>query len=234
MSRTKHYLIINIFIILLLFLGFVGFFILELDVYFSIDVLNKNRLELTEFVKLNAYLSMFLFFIAYFIIVIFSVPCATFMTMAGGFLFGWFTGGVIAVFAATAGATCLFVFSRSLNIYFLENKAKPFLDKLQSGFQKNAFNYLLFLRIIPLFPFWLVNIAPAFLGMSTIAYIFATFFGIIPGTFIFALVGNGLTDIFRSGEQNHLVSIFEVKYLLLLFCIASLTIFPVIYRKYKK
>ena len=71
MSRTKHYLIINIFIILLLFLGFVGFFILELDVYFSIDVLNKNRLELTEFVKLNAYLSMFLFFIAYFIIVIF-------------------------------------------------------------------------------------------------------------------------------------------------------------------
>ena len=70
MSRTKHYLIINIFIILLLFLGFVGFFILELDVYFSIDVLNKNRLELTEFVKLNAYLSMFLFFIAYFIIYI--------------------------------------------------------------------------------------------------------------------------------------------------------------------
>ena len=66
MSRTKHYLIINIFIILLLFLGFVGFFMLELDVYFSIDVLNKNRLELTEFVKLNAYLSMFLFFIAYF------------------------------------------------------------------------------------------------------------------------------------------------------------------------
>lgn len=234
MSRTKHYLIINIFIIVLLFLGLVGFFVFEVDGYFSIDVLNKNRRELAEFVKLNSYLSKLVFFMVYFIIVLFSVPGAAFMTIAGGFLFGWLTGGVIAIFAATFGATCLFIIARSLQIVLLENKARPFLDKLKSGFQKNAFNYLLFLRIIPLFPFWLVNIAPAFLGVSTITYMIATFFGIIPGTFIFALIGNGLIDIWESGEQNHLESIFEVKYILLLSGVAVLTIIPVICRKYKK
>ena len=209
MSKTKHCLIIIIVITLLLLMGVVGFFVFELDAYLSIDFLNKNRLELKEFVEINTYLSKFVFFIAYFIIVLFSIPGATFMTIAGGFLFGWLTGGVIAVFAATFGATSLFIIARALKICLLENKARPFLDKLQSGFRKNAFNYLLFLRIIPLFPFWLVNIAPAFLGVSTITYMVATFFGIIPGTFIFASIGHGLIDIWESGEQNNLESIFE-------------------------
>ena len=154
--------------------------------------------------------------------------------MLEGFLFGWLTGGVIAVFAATFGATSLFIIARALKICLLENKVRPFLDKLQSGFRKNAFNYLLFLRIIPLFPFWLVNIAPAFLGVSTITYMVATFFGIIPGTFIFASIGHGLIDIWESGEQNNLESIFEEKYFLLLFGAAVFVIIPVIYRKYKK
>ena len=234
MSKTKHYLIIIIVIILLLLMGVVGFFVFELDAYLSIDFLNKNRLELKEFVEINTYLSKFVFFIAYFIIVLFSIPGATFMTIAGGFLFGWLTGGVIAVFAATFGATSLFIIARALKICLLENKVRPFLDKLQSGFRKNAFNYLLFLRIIPLFPFWLVNIAPAFLGVSTITYMVATFFGIIPGTFIFASIGHELIDIWESGEQNNLESIFEEKYFLLLFGAAVFVIIPVIYRKYKK
>ena len=234
MSKTKHYLIIIIVIILLLLMGVVGFFVFELDAYLSIDFLNRNRLELKEFVEINTYLSKFVFFIAYFIIVLFSIPGATFMTIAGGFLFGWLTGGVIAVFAATFGATSLFIIARALKICLLENKVRPFLDKLQSGFRKNAFNYLLFLRIIPLFPFWLVNIAPAFLGVSTITYMVATFFGIIPGTFIFASIGHGLIDIWESGEQNNLESIFEEKYFLLLFGAAVFAIIPVIYRKYKK
>ena len=117
------------------------------------------------------------------------------LTITGGFLFGWFVGGLATVFGATVGATLIFLIAKTSLGETLSAKAGPWMQKLSEGFQSDAMNYLLFLRLVPAFPFWLVNLAPALLGVSLSTFVIATFVGIIPGTFAFAFVGAGLDSV---------------------------------------
>jgi uncharacterized membrane protein YdjX (TVP38/TMEM64 family) len=165
------------------------------------------------------------------VVVAFSLPGGAVMTITGGFLFGWLGGGLIVIVGATVGATALFLIARTAIGGFLEAKAGPFLLKMEDGFRQNALSYLLVLRLIPIFPFWLVNLVPAFLGVSTTTYITATFFGIIPGTFVYASVGNGLGALFDAGDDPDLGIIFEPQFLAPLLGLAVLAIIPVVYKK---
>ncbi len=142
------------------------------------------------------------YIITYVVVVALSLPGATILTLMGGFVFGWAIAGPTTVVAATMGATVIFFVAKSSLGDVLRARAGPFLDAIAHGFQRDAFNYLLFLRLVPAFPFWLVNIAPAFLGISVRTFAIATFIGIIPGTFVFSYAGGSLDSVFDAARQD--------------------------------
>jgi len=158
--------------------------------------------QLSMFVSDNFLSAILLFAALYIVAVALSIPGASFMTILGGFLFGPFLGSAIVVPAATIGATILFWVAKSSIGDLLAEKVKPYIEKLDKDFEEDAFNYLLFLRLVPLFPFWLINLAPAFLGVKTRTFVIATFFGIIPGSMAYSFVGGGLTSIVRSAWHD--------------------------------
>ncbi len=136
--------------------------------------------------------SVVAFIMLYAVVVAFSLPVATLMTLAGGFLFGALAGGIYSVVGATLGSVILFLAARTVLGEWLAMRAGPGLARLRRGFEQHALTYLLALRLVPLFPFFLVNLAPALFGMRLKAYVLATFFGIMPATFVYALAGSGL------------------------------------------
>lgn len=168
--------------------------------YLSLSNLIMKRQELAAFVDQNILLAILSYLAIYTVAVALSFPGASLMTIAGGFLFGWVLGGFATVFGATLGACAVFLVARSSFGEVLTKRAGPFLSKLTEGFQSDAFNYLLFLRLTPIFPFWLVNIAPAIFQMRLTSYALATFVGIIPGTFAFAFIGSGLDSVIEAQE----------------------------------
>lgn len=212
--------------------GLAAFFALDLDVYVSLEALKQNREVLQAFVTENGVLAIFAFAALYAVVVAFSLPGGAIMTLAGGFLFGTVVGGLTVVVGATIGATALFLIARTALGDILRAKAGPFLGRMEAGFQENALSYLLVLRLIPLFPFWLVNLVPAFLGVSTSTYVIGTFIGIIPGTFVFASVGNGLGALLDAGQDPDLGIIFQPDVLGPLIALALLSLLPVAYKKY--
>jgi uncharacterized membrane protein YdjX (TVP38/TMEM64 family) len=234
-AKSSSPIFVRIILVVVLITGFAAFFALDLDRYVSFESLRNNRGELLDFVSRNGFWAALLFGTVYAVVVAFSLPGGALMTITGGFLFGWLGGGLIVVVGATIGATALFLIARTAVGGFLEAKAGPFVRKMEDGFRQNALSYLLVLRLIPLFPFWLVNLVPALLGVSTTTYVFATFFGIIPGTFVYASVGNGLGALFDAGESTDslLMTIFQPQFLAPLIGLAVLAVLPVLYKTYQ-
>jgi uncharacterized membrane protein YdjX (TVP38/TMEM64 family) len=201
--------------------------------YLSFEQLQQNRSQLLAFVARHAVLAPLLFMAVYAGVIALSIPGGAVLTVAGGFLFGAGLATLYVVVAATAGASLVFLVARTALGDGLRAKAGPWMQRMEAGFQKNALNYLLFLRLIPLFPFWLVNLVPAFLGVPLATYVAATFLGIIPGTLVYASVGNGLGAVFDAGQSPDLGIIFRPAILLPIVGLALLAILPVVYGKIK-
>ncbi len=214
--------------------GLAAFFVFDLGQYVSLDALKENREFLQTFVAENTALAFTVYMAIYTVMVAFSLPGALIATLTGGFLFGTIFGGLATVVAATIGATIVFLIAKTALGDTLRAKAGPGIQKMEAGFQKNAFSYLMVLRLVPLFPFFLVNLAPAFLGVKLRTFIVATFFGIIPGTFVFASVGNGLGAIFDEGGEPNLGIIFQPEVLGPILALAALSLVPVIYKRFSK
>ncbi|MBC7102464.1 MAG: TVP38/TMEM64 family protein [Parvibaculum sp.] len=218
--------------LLILAAGLGAFFALGLDRYVTLDTLRDNRQALSAWVAENWALAAFVYVLAYIAMVAFSLPGGLVATLTGGFLFGTVFGGLLTVFGATIGATAIFLAARTALGETLREKAGPKLRKLEDGFGKNAFSYMLVLRLVPVFPFFLVNLAPAFLGVPLRTYVVTTFLGIIPGTFVFASLGNGLGAIFDAGRDPDLGLIFEPEILGPILALALLALLPVVYRRF--
>jgi len=135
------------------------------------------------------------------------------------------------VVAATVGATAVFLVARSTIGNILRAKAEPALRKMERGFQENALSYLLVLRLIPLFPFWLVNLVPALLGVPLRTYVIGTFLGIIPGVLVFTFAGAGLGSVFDSTEGFSLASVLTPEVITALAGLSVLSLAPVVYKK---
>jgi uncharacterized membrane protein YdjX (TVP38/TMEM64 family) len=158
----------------------------------SLATLIRHRAAIDAFVA-DRPLAAFVGFVALYIgAVALSIPGAALLTVSGGLLFGPLAGGLGAFIGATTGASLIFLIARSALGGWLVKRAGPFAEKFAGGFRRGAFSYLLFLRLVPLFPFWLVNIAPALFGVRLAVFVGATALGIIPLTFAFALFGAGL------------------------------------------
>jgi uncharacterized membrane protein YdjX (TVP38/TMEM64 family) len=218
--------------LLMLLAGLGAFFALGLDRYVTLDTLRDNRQALTAWVVENWALAAFIYVLAYIAVVAFSLPGALVATLTGGFLFGTVFGGLLTVAGATIGATAIFLAAKTALGDMLREKAGPKLRKLEDGFGKNAFSYMLVLRLVPVFPFFLVNLAPAFLGVPLRTYVAATFVGIIPGTFVCASLGNGLGAVFDAGSDPDLGLIFEPEILGPILALAALALVPVLYRRF--
>lgn len=206
------------------------FFMLDLDRYLSFETLRENRHALLAWREQNQIMAVLIFILAYAAVVALSLPGAVWMTIGGGFLFGTILSTFIVVIGATIGATAIFLAARYALHNYLRNKAGPMVRKMEDGFRENALSYLLFLRLVPVFPFWLVNLVPAFLGVPLRTYVIGTFVGIIPGSFVYSSVGNGLGAVFEAGGRPDLSIIFTPAILLPIIGLAVLALLPIAYK----
>jgi uncharacterized membrane protein YdjX (TVP38/TMEM64 family) len=213
--------------------GLVVFFALDLERYLSFDTLREHRSTLRAWVETSGVRTALLFMAIYATAVAFSVPGATVLSITGGFLFGTVWGAVCIVISATLGATVLFLIAKTAFGDILRAKAGPWLQNMEAGFRDNALSYLLVLRLVPLFPFFMVNLVPAFLGVPLSTYVLGTFVGIIPGALVYTTVGAGLGSIFDAGGEFSTTGILTPQVLLALIGLAVLAMLPVVYKKLK-
>ena len=151
----------------------------------------------------HAVLAVLIYMAVYVCMASLCLPGSPLLTAMGGLMFGWLIGGLAAIVGATVGATILFLIARTALGESLTGRAAPWLSKLRQGFAEDALSYLLFLRLVPAFPFWFVNIAPAILGVPLRIYVIGTFFGIIPASFAFASAGAGLDSVVMAAKAEH-------------------------------
>ena len=211
----------------------VAFFALGWDQYLSFENLKAHRQSLLQWTNDNTALAITVFILGYAAAVAFSLPGATIMTLGGGFLFGLYGGTVIVVTAATLGAFAIFMIARYALADFFRAKMGKAGERMEAGFKENALSYLLFLRLVPVFPFWLVNLVPAFLGVPARTFLGGTFVGIIPGTAVFCSVGNGLGAVFDAGGTPDLGLIKQPEILGPIIGLAVLSLVPIVYKRLK-
>lgn len=219
-------------LILLILLGLSYYF--KLHHYLSVEQIKKHRLFLLDFVQGYPNLAPLVFLLVYIIATALSIPGDIFLTILAGFLFPQPYCTILVIIGATIGAIALFLIARTAFGDFLKDKAGPFLKKMQAGFQENEVSYLLFLRFVPIFPFWLVNIAPAIFGVSLYTFAWTTFIGIIPGSFVFTQIGAGLGSILDSQEPFSLSSALTLEVRIALIALGLFALVPIAYKKFRK
>ncbi|HEY3181071.1 MAG TPA: TVP38/TMEM64 family protein [Casimicrobiaceae bacterium] len=213
-------------LILSIFIGaLVAFFAFGGNEYLHLETVKRHRDALQAFVAAHYALSLLIAFLVYAAATAFSLPVAIVLSLTIGFLFGRWVGTALVVMAATLGATLLFVAARYLFADAARRRLGAVGKRINAGFTKNAFLYLLFLRLVPLFPFFLVNLAPAFTTIPVYTFVLATAIGIIPGTFVFVNLGQALASI---DSLKGLVSPELIGSLLLL---GMLAIVPIVVQK---
>ncbi len=201
--------------------------------YASFETLERHSQKLDELVAAHPALSALGFVLVYAVATAVSIPGAAFLTIAGGFLFGMVAGAALSVTGASIGAIGVFLVARTSLGGWLRSTASPWLERMQKGFNENALSYLFVLRIIPLFPFWVVNIVPALLGVELPVFALATVIGIIPGALVFASVGSGLGKVIEAGGEPDLGLILEPAIIGPLIGLAALALLPVAYKRLK-
>ncbi len=197
------------------------------------EALRTHREKMLSLVAEYALIAELVYAVLYAVAIAFSIPGGAMMTIIGGFLFGPLRATLYVVVAATLGATALFLIARGAVGDRLRVRAGPWMAKMEAGFQDNAMSYLLVLRLVPLFPFFVVNLVPAFLGVPLRTYVIATFFGIIPGTFVFALAGGGLGSALEASSNFSVSSVLTPDILAALIGLAVLALAPVLYKKFR-
>jgi len=194
-SKRSHGIALRLSV-LLIFVGVLGaFFALGGNDYVNIETVKRHRDSLRAFVDAHRAAAPLIAFLLYAASTAFSLPIAILLSLTIGFLFGRWAGTLIVVGAATLGATILFLAARYLFADAARKRMGHVGARINAGFTENAFLYLLFLRLVPLFPFFLVNLAPAFTTIPVSTFVIATAIGIIPGTFVFVNLGQALSSI---------------------------------------
>ncbi|MBX9805642.1 MAG: TVP38/TMEM64 family protein [Alphaproteobacteria bacterium] len=201
--------------------------------YLSLEQLRLHHLELNAYISLYPIRALALYMGIYIAVVGLSIPGATLMTLCGGYLFGQILGTALVVISATIGATILFVSAKMASQDLLLKRAGLWLKKMKAGFQKDAFYYLLTLRLIPIFPFVAINLVAAFFQMKLKEFVIATFFGIIPGSFIYVSIGNALKEVISTSQLTPQIVI-QPKVLLALGGLGVLSLLPILYKRLSK
>ena len=219
----KKLAILIVFIVLTVFVW--NYF--DVGMYTSLESLKENRMALMDYVDGNYTLAALVFIGLYIGATVFSLPIATFLTLLAGFLFGALFGTIFVVIGATIGATIIYLLAKTVfHDWFYARFGEQFKKHLHK-IENDGFNYLMFLRLVPLFPFFVVNIAPAFAKIRTRDYVLSTLFGIIPGTFVYVYAGRALETIENVSDiaTPSVISAFVL--------LGVISLVPVIYKRYK-
>ena len=215
---------ISIAIVVVLAVG--AFFYLDLGKFLSLTALKENRDSLLAFTDANFAAAVAIFIGTYILVTGLSLPGAVILTLAGGFVFGAGLATLFINIGATTGATLAFLTARYVLRDTVEQKFGARLGPFQEGFAKNAFNYLLTLRLIPLFPFFMVNLVSGLTRVSVGIYVAATAIGIIPGSFVYAYAGRQL------GTINSLKEIASPNVIGAFVLLGLLALVPVLYKRF--
>jgi uncharacterized membrane protein YdjX (TVP38/TMEM64 family) len=192
----------------------------------SLAVLLERRSDVEAFVAQHWVAALATYTAIYFVVAALSVPIASILTIFGGLVFGVLAATTMALAAATAGATVVFLIAKSALGDWLVRRAGSRVEKVAAGFRADAFNYLLFLRLVPFFPFWLVNLVPALCGVRLGTFVIASALGMIPGTFAYAFFGAGLDSAIKA--QNATLELFAG-----LVALGLLALVPVAVKRFK-
>ena len=224
-------------LVIIVVVAIVGFFTLR-DIL-TFDALRENSERLTTWRDSNFALAALGYVLVYAVVVAFSLPGGAVMTLAGGFIFGIVVGAPLTVVAATLGATAIFLAAKTglgdvLHARMQKKAGDPgIMNKIEAGLRKNEVSYLLLMRLVPAIPFFLANIAPAFLGVGLRNYVLTTFFGIIPGTVVYSSVGAGLGEVFARNESPNLGIIFEWHILGPILGLCALAAMPIVINHFR-
>jgi uncharacterized membrane protein YdjX (TVP38/TMEM64 family) len=201
--------------------------------YISLDNLREHQIFLQDYIIKNTSLSITIYCLIYFAIVSLSIPAATIMTLIGGFLFGQIIGTICIVFSASCGACVIFVSTKMATRNTVKKETGKWVKKMQTGFAENAFSYMLTLRLIPIFPFVLVNLVAGILQVSLRTFFFGTLIGIIPGTFIYVSVGVSMRKLLNHPNFSPDL-LLEPQIIFSLTGLGFLALLPIIYKRLKK
>ncbi len=206
------------------------FFLLDGQQWFSLGTLKQNSQALLKYTEQHYFFFFLVCGLFYILMTALSLPGGTVLSLALGFLFGRWMGTLLIVISATIGATLLFLLARYLVADWARGKllGNQQAAKLMGSFQEDAFNYLLFLRLVPVFPFWLVNLVPAFTPVSSRTYVITTLIGIIPGSFVFANLGQTL------GQIENTEQLLSLPVLVAFMLLGMLALSPVLIKQYKR
>jgi uncharacterized membrane protein YdjX (TVP38/TMEM64 family) len=204
-----------------------AFFALGLHRYLRFEALAEHREWLLAEVARLGMLAPLVYILVYAALVAMSIPVGAIATLAGGFLFGPWLGGICSLVAATLGASAIFLIARTSLGELLRRRAGPSLRKVEAGFQENAASYLLILRLVPLFPFWFVNLVPAFFGMRLRTFAVMSFIGMAPGSFAYSWAGAGLGAAI---EAPSLAALLQWSVLGPLVALFVLALVPILYK----
>ena len=218
--------------LLIVAFGFAYYF--DLAAYFSLDGLRENEARLRDFAAASPLLAAALYILTYAIAVALSLPGAIWLTLSGGLIFGTLWGGSFAVTGATLGASLLFLLARYVIGDFFRGRYGARLQSFEDGFNENAASYLLSMRLVPIFPFFLVNLGAAFMAVPLRTFFWTTFVGIIPGGFVYASIGNGIGFLLQNGQEPDLSLIGRPEVLIPLVGLGVLSLAPVFLRRFKK
>lgn len=199
--------------------------------HISFEALRDNREALIGFRETHAVLTALVFVAAYVVIVAFSLPGALPATLTGGFLFGTVGGSFLSVTGATIGAALIFLavrigFGAQLEARMSASPGK--VGQIKKGLEENQWSMLFLMRLVPIVPFFMANLVPAFLSVPLYRYVVSTFIGIIPGSLVYSSVGAGLGEVFDKGESPDLGVIFEWHILLPILGLCLLSMLPVL------
>lgn len=198
--------------------------------YLSLDMLRQNRQILLRYVEHYPLLAPVFYMVLYTVSTALSLPGAALLSVFGGFLFGLPYALFYVLIGATLGATLIFLVAKTSIGDLLRERAGPKLKGIEEKICKDAVYYLLFMRLMPLFPFWLVNIAPAFVGIALWTFVWTTAVGILPGVFVFTQSGVGLGSLLERNEEVSLGSILTLEMRIALLALGLFILVPVLYK----
>lgn len=217
----------------ILVLGTVLFFALGLNRYVSFTKLRMYHQDLTDFVAAYYVKALLIYGVIYLLFVALSLPGVAWLTIVGGLLFGIVPATIVVVLAATAGACLLFAAAKTSLGEYLHTHAGPWFGKMERGFAENQWSYMLIMRLVPVLPFFIANLIPAFLGVPLHIFAITTVIGIIPATAIFATIGHGLGSVLKNNEVLSWHGLFTLEIKLALFGLALLAALPILIKYWR-
>jgi uncharacterized membrane protein YdjX (TVP38/TMEM64 family) len=194
------------------------------------DSLGRHQSALRDWVGAHTVLAAVLFVGAYVVTAALSLPHAALLSVTGGLLFGVVAGTALSVVGATAGAALLLVVLRSVLGRTLARQRGRIPAAMRSRLERDGFLYLLAIRLVPLFPFWLVNLAAAVAGVRLAVFVPATLLGILPASAVLASIGAAAGEVLARGQVPDLSVLLAPRFLLPLLALAALSLLPVLFR----